>query len=309
MDIPVTNQILVLVILMTVGFLSFKLGITTKEAAAFFSSVTLKIALPCMLINIFNRPFDRELLAEAAIAVSASIIYTVCALLFAWFYPYMFGIKGPERGVHRYALVISNSGFIGYPVVEAIMGPFYLFHAAIYNVPNIIVAFSIAAWLIAKEGGKTINFSWRFIVNPPLVTTIIGFVMFMSSFSLPGPLEQSTKLIGSMVTPLSMMVIGISIAQADIKALLGSWRIYLTVFARLLFIPALVGLVCFLIGIRGHILMLLVIIVAMPAGSTTSILASIYDVATEEAGSIVGLSTILSAVTIPLTVIAVYHFF
>ena len=79
-------------------------------------------------------------------------------------------------------------------------------------------------------------------------------------------------------------------------------------FGRLLFVPALAGLACYMTGVRGPLLMLAVIITAMPAGSSTSILASIYDVAVEEAGSIVALSTILSAVTIPFAVIAIYYF-
>ena len=308
MDTPVVGQVLVLFFLMAMGFLSFKLKITTKEASAYFSSFILKISLPCLIFHSFLRPFSRELLGEAATTLGVAFAVYGFLLLFSFIYPYLLRIKGPERGVHRYALVISNSGFFGYPVTEAILGPFYLFHASIFNVPSNILAFSICAWLVAKEGGKAPAFSWKFFITPATVSTIAGFFMFLFSISLPGPLDQSINLAGSLTTPLSMAVIGITIAQADVKQILGRWRVYVTVLVRLLVVPAMTFLVCYLVGIRGSLLMLSVVITAMPAGSSTSILASVYNVAVEEASSIVVLSVILSAVTIPLAAIAVHHF-
>jgi predicted permease len=308
MNTPVAGQVLVLFILMGMGFLSFKLKITTKEASAYFSSFVLKISLPCLVLHSFRHPFSRELLGEAATALGAALAVFSFSLLLAWLYPYILGIKGPERGVHRFAMVISNSGFIGFPVVEAVLGPFYLFHVSIFNVPGLILTFSVCSWFVGKEGGKAPAFSWKYFITPPFVCTIIGFIMFLFSIPLPAPVEQSLKLAGSMTTPLSMAVIGISIAQADMKQMFGRWRIYITVLIRLLFIPALAFLGCYLAGIRGPLLMLPVILTAMPAGTTVSLFAQVYDVAAEEAGSIVALSTILCAVTIPLVVIAVHYF-
>jgi len=308
MDVQVTGQVLILFLLISTGFVSYKLKITTKEAAAHFSSFVMKIPLPCMILASFFRPFSRELLGEAAATLGIAFAIYGFALLLALGYPYVLGIKGPERGVHRYALFISNSGMVGFPVVEAVLGPMYIFHASIYNVPANILAFSVGLWLIAKEGGKAPAFSWKIFVSPLFIITIIGFFMFLFSIRLPWPLEQSIRAMGSVTTPLAMAVIGISIAQADLKKLFGRWRLYVTVFTRLLVVPALVGLACYLAGVRGPLLTLPVILTAMPAGSTTTIFASVYDVAVEEAGSIVALSIVLCAVTIPLVVIAVHYF-
>ena len=305
MGVQIVNQVLVLFILMALGFLSFKLKITTKEAAGYFSSFLMKITLPCLIFSSFRRPFTQELLGEAGIALAVSFAVYGFAFLLAWVYPYILKIKGPERGVHRYALIISNSGLIGIAVVEAIMGPFYLFHTAIFNVPLGLMVFSIGIWLVAKEGGKAPALSWKFFVSSPLIATVVGFVMFVFSVPLPETLEQSIRLAGGITTPLFMMVIGISMAQADIKRMLGRWQVYVTVVTRLIFVPALTGIFCYLVGIRGHLLILPVLLTAMPAGSTTSTVAVLYDVAAEEAAAIVVLSTILSVITIPLVLIVV----
>jgi predicted permease len=299
-------QVLVLFILMSIGFLSCKLG-ATKDTQAFLSSFVLKITLPCLILHSFRRPFSRELMGEAAIAFGLSIIaYGICILI-AFVYTHLFRIRGPERGVHRYALIVPNAGFIGYPVVETIMGSFFLFHAVFYNMINVLLAFSVAAWLIAKEGSRAMRFSWRFFLSPPFIATIAGFFMFLFSIPLPVPIERSIGMLAGMTTPLSMAVIGISIAWADKKKMFGRWKVYVTVFIKLLLIPALIAFVFYMMGIRGPLLMIAVIIIGMPAGSTTSILASVYNVAEEEAGSIVILSTVLSAVTIPLTVIVLQY--
>jgi len=309
MGTHVISQVLVLFILMALGFLSFKLKITTKEAAAYFSSFGMKIALPCLILSSFLRPFTGELLREAGIALAAAFSVYGFGFLLAWGYPYMLRMKGPERGVHRYSLIVSNSGFMGFPVIEAVLGSFYLFHVAIFNVPLGLLAFSFGVWLIAKEGGKVPVLSWKFFLNPPVVATLAGFALFLFSVPIPAPLEQSVRLVGGMTTPLFMVIIGISIAQTDINRIFGRWRIYVTTFMRLLFVPVLTAIFCYAIGIRGNLLLLSVLLTAMPVASTTTVIATMYDVAVEEASSIVVFSTIVSAITIPLTLLALHHFF
>ena len=308
MDTPVVGHVLVLFMLMAAGFLSYKLKVTTKESSAQFSSFVMKITLPCMTFNSFRRPFSWEIMGEAAAALGVSIDICGFAYLLSLVYPRLLGLKGPERGVHRYALIVSNCGLIGFPMVNIILGPNYIFHAVIFTIPFSIMAFSGAAWLIAKEGNKAPALSWKSLITAPLVATLIGLIAFIFSIPLPEVLETSIKYIGDVSTPLSMAVIGMTIAQTDLLQLLGRWRVYITVFMRLLLLPAFVGLACYIAHIRGPLLILSVIITGMPAGSTTSILAAVYEVAEGEASSIVALSTILCALTLPLVVIVVYYF-
>ena len=308
MSTRISDQVLVLIILMSVGFLSYKLKIVTKEVPGLFSNFIMKVSMPCLIITSFRRPFSRELLWEAVIVMGiASAIYAF-SLLLSLVYPYILGMRGPERGVHRYAIIISNVGFIGFPVVETIMGRHYIFHASIYNMISSFMAFSIAAWLMAKEGGKALVFSWRVFFNVPFVATVAGFLVFLFSISFPEPVEQSLRMVGAVTTPLAMAVIGITIAQANIRKMLARWQIYITSLVRLLLIPALTGLACYFAGIRGPLLMLVVIICGMPAGSTTSILATVYEVAEDEGSSLVVLTTILSLITIPLLVVVIQQF-
>ena len=298
----VISQVSVLFLLIFMGFCSAKLKITGPEVAGYFSTLILKITMPCMIVAAFQRSFERELLREMLIVLAGSFLIYLGSFFVALAYPHLAKLKGKERGVHRYAIMISNSGFIGYPMVEAILGPAFLFHAAIYNIPCYLASFSIGAWFVSREGDRGMSFSWKTFVNPGIVSTLLGIALFMLSISLPAPIYRSVKMTGDITTPLAMMVIGITFAQADIKQLFGHWRLYALALVRLALLPALAALACYAAGIRGPLMVLLVLLTGMPAGSTTFIMASVYNTAPEEGGAIVFLTTLLCIFTVPLMV-------
>ena len=304
----VINQVLVLFLLMMAGFVCAKIKIAGPEMARYFSSFIINITLPALLFASFQRPFSRELLQEAGLAFCLSLLVYGFSFLIAFAYPRVLGIKGPERGVHRYALIISNCGFIGYPMVEAILGPAFIFHAVIYNIPYSFLAFSICAWLICKEGKHSLGLNWKTFLNPNVIATFLGLLCFLLSVQLPDPLYRGFKMTGDMTSPLSMMVIGMTLAQANLRQVFGRWQVYVTVAMRLLVLPVLAGFILYILGIRGPLFIMCVLITAMPAGSSTSILASLYDTAPEEAGSLVFMSTMLCMVTVPLVVFLANYF-
>jgi len=294
------TPVLVLFFLMLTGFVCAKIKVTGPEMAGHFSSFIINITLPALLFVSFQRPFSLELLREAGLVFGLSILVYGLSIFIAVIYPGLLKMKGPERGVHRYAIVISNSGFIGYPMVEAFLGPAFLFHAVIFNIPYSFLAFSICAWFISKEGDYSLKINLKTFLNPNVIATFLGLLFFLFSIRLPDFLYRCFKMTGEMTSPLSMIVIGTTLAQADVRQIFGRWRIYVTVLMRLLLLPAIVGVIFYLLGIRGPIFLLGILITAMPAGSSTSILASLYRVTPQEAGSLVFMSTALCMVTVPL---------
>jgi predicted permease len=299
----VISQVFVLFIVLVLGYICSRAKIAGREAADAISPIILNVTLPCMLLMAFQRPFSGELLTEAGMAVAASAVMYGIEIPLAFVFPYVFRQRGPERGVHRYAILFTNCGFIGYPIVEAVLGPEYIFHACLFNIFFSFLAYSAGAWLIAKEGERPIKISRKTFINPCSIATLTGFLLFLFSIKLPEALHQSIKITGEITSPLSMLVIGINLAQVSAGEVWGRWRIYITVFLRLIFLPFLVGLVCRLLGIRGSLLALAIIITAMPAASTTSIMSSLYRAAPAEGSALVFISTLFSIATIPVMVL------
>jgi len=302
------TPVLVLFFLMLTGFVCAKIKITGPEMARHFSSFIINITLPALLFVSFQRPFTFELLREAGITFGLSILVYGLSILIALIYPQLLNMKGPEKGVHRYAIIISNSGFIGYPMVEAFLRPAFLFHAVIFNIPYSFLAFSICAWFISKEGKYPLKLNWKTFLNPNVIATFLGLVFFLLSIKLPDFLYRSFKMTGDMTSPLSMILIGTTLAQANLRQVFGRWQIYVTVLMRLILLPAIVGVIFYILGLRGHIFLLGILITAMPVGSATSILASLYQTTPEEAGSLVFMSTTLCMVTVPLVMLVANMF-
>ena len=294
------SQVLVLFVLILAGFVSAKLKLTRPEMAGYFSSFIINVTLPVMLFTSFQRSFSSELLGEAGLALGLSVLIYGLSFLAAFLYPKVLGMKGPERGVHRYALIISNCGFIGYPMVEAVLGPEYIFHAVIFNIPYSLLAFSLCAWLIAREGTESLKINWKTFINPNVIATCLGLLCFIFSVRLPELLYRGLRMTGDITSPLSMIMIGIILAQADIRQVFGRWQIYVTALIRLLVLPAAAGFLLYFLGVRGPLFAMAVLLTAMPAGSSTSMIASLYGIAPEEASSLVFLSTLFSLITIPL---------
>lgn len=296
----VTSQVLVLFFLILIGYGARKLNAIEDGAVGPLSSFVINVSLPALIIVSLQRPFSRELLGEAGLSLGISFAMYAFSFGFAAFYPSLIRADGKSRGVHRYAVVFSNVGFMGFPVVEAVLGPEALFHLAMYNIPFNFLAFSIGAWLIAKDGRRPFRISWKIFINPGVLATVVGFVLFLSSVSLPPTIYKTLKMAGDITSPLSMIAIGAVLARIDPRKVFGSWRIYATSVVRLAVLPALLAAALYAIGLRGLLFSLPVLITAMPVAANTTIMASVYDGDVESASAMIFISTLACIVTIPL---------
>ncbi|HCC38003.1 MAG TPA: hypothetical protein DEQ14_10535 [Treponema sp.] len=304
----VLGQVAVLFGLIVLGYVCAKIKLIDSMAADVLSPVIMNVTLPCMILVSFQRPFSGELLGEAGIALAASFVMYGVAFPLAFIYPRLLKMRGRERGVHRYAILFSNCGNLGYPVVEAILGAEYIFHASLFNMSFSFFAYSLGAWLLAKEGERKVSLSWRAFVNPAILATVVGFLLFLFSVTLPEVLARGLEMTGSVTSPLSMLAVGIGLARTDAKQIWGRWQIYVTVFIRLAALPFLVGMCCLVLGIRGSMLALTLIISAMPAAAITPVMASLYKSAPEEGGTLVFMTTLFSMVSIPLLALVINGF-
>ncbi|GAB1482656.1 AEC family transporter [Treponema sp.] len=304
----VASQVLVLTLLIIIGYIARKVKAIDDAAVHHFSSFVLSISLPALIVVSLQKPLSRELLGEAGIAFGLSLAVYAVSFGLAAFYPALIRADRFERGVYRYAIVFSNVGFMGYPVVEVVLGSEALFYLAIYNIPFNFLAFSLGAWLVARDGKRPLSLGWRTFINPSVIATLVGILLFLLSIRLPGPLYATLKMTGDIMSPLSMIVIGAILARMDIRKVVGSWRAYVTTLVRLIIFPALTGSLLFLLGFRGIMLALPALVVGMPIAANTSMMASVYEGDVESASAMVFISTLLCVITIPLIALLITPF-
>jgi predicted permease len=303
----IVGQLLILFMLMVVGFVLVKARVLPDQAAPAFSSLVMNFTLPCMIIVSLQRPFSQDMLGIAGRTLGISFcFYGLCALA-SVFYPALLGLKGQQRDIHRYALIFSNCGFIGIPMVEMVMGREYLFELTVYNIPFNLFSYSFGAWLITRKRANSFALSSKTFMSPCVIATALGFVLFFFSISLPGPFYRVLKMTGDITSPLSILIIGMNLAGSSWRIIIGRWQIYVTSLARLALIPLCAALLLYLTGFRGAALVLPVLVAGMPVAASVSLISSAFGGDIQESGALVFLSTLFSAVSLPLIALIVYR--
>jgi len=318
-------QVFGLFALMIVGFAVGKLRIVDSAAIKGMSNLIVKATLPALILMSLQRPFSRELLGDSALMFVVSLGFYAGMMLISSLVARALGVGPKKAGALAFALAFSNCGFIGFPVVTSILGEDALFLTSIHNCAFNLIVFTVGILIISGAGsgakissgdkvgsggksgsGANADSRARFhvpiknIFNVNVVAAIVGFILFVASITIPRFLALPLNLLGSVTTPLAMVVTGAMLSRIPLKSAFGDWRLYAASALRLAVWPLLTAGALTLLGIGGQIKYITVIIAAMPAASNTSLIAEVYGGDTDTASYIVCLTTLLSVVTIPV---------
>lgn len=301
--ISILEQVVILFLILIAGFASRKLGVFDDKVTKGMSSLLLKVTLPALIIDSLQRSFSPELLRESGHILLISFGVYAGSVVLALLIGKIPGLKQTEVGVIRFAAVFSNVGFMGYPVVLAVFGHDALFHTAVFNLPFNFLSFTIGIILITGGSAKKHRLDWRVFLNPAIVAIGVGFTLFLFSISLPYALAETTRQVGSLTTPLAMIVVGATLVGMDAKEVFGNWSIYMVSAVRLVIVPLIVWVVLNRFVSNPLLIGIPVLVTAMPVAVNTVLLADEYDANPRLASQVVFLSTLLSIVTIPLVVL------
>lgn len=293
------NQILVLFLLTGVGFFCRRAGILNQNSVSSLSKFLLNICIPAMIIYSMQIPFSQSIAEKSGTLIFAALCYYVIAFAVCFVTPYILRCKKEEYGVFRFMTMFSNSMFMGFPILSMFFGPEAIFYAAIFNIPFTLLTYSVGIWILRLgEGG--ISFSWKLLLNAAFLSTFVGILFFVTSFSIPDPFYGALGLLSDITTPMSLVVTGGFLASLETKAIFSNVRQYFAAGIRLLIIPAITFAVCSLFITDPLILGITVVTAGMPAAVNTVILAEEHDARPDIAAQGVFISTLLCILTIPL---------
>lgn len=283
-------------LVMLVGLFFRKKNIISQEGKKNLTDLVIYLILPCNIVKSFMITFDRNTLRNFGLILVISVIIQVfCAILARVLYR---RVKQEHKPILMYATVASNSGFLGNPVAEGVFGSMGLALASVYLIPQRIVMWS-AGVSYFTGGSNRKEVVKRVITHPCIIAVFVGMGMMLSQISLPPFLEAALKDIGNCNTAMSMLVIGTILADVKPREML-DYSILLFSGLRLILIPLAVYGGCLLLQIDPLVTGVSVLLAAMPAASTTAILAAKYNGDAVYAGKCVVLSTVLSLAATPI---------
>lgn len=299
-----------LLLLMAVpGFLIVKLKMVPAEGASKFISVMLiYVCQPFITFNSFlNTDFDRNILINLIAVliftgVFTSLMIGIGNLIFLW-------VKDRDtRGLFSYAGAFGNIGFMCIPFLQILMPDN---NEVILYATASIVSFNLVAWTLGNYliTGERKHISLKkAIINPPTLAFLIALPLFLFNLnfnaapSLSG-LAKVCRLFADLVGPLAMIMLGIKIAEMNFKTLFSDPGVYLAAAVKLLLAPvvafALMMLMTTFMDV-AEIRLNLITLAAMPSANNIMMFCTVYDKDAGVAAKCVGISTVLSIVTIPL---------
>jgi len=300
MDIAhILSQMLVLALIMAVGYLLNKIKLIDQKGSQVLTKVVLNVAVPSSIINsILGKDATitgKDMVFTLVLGLIAYVIYWVIAIVI----PKLMRTKKEDSGIYKYMLMYPNSGFVGYPVTEAIFGAQSLAYASIYNIPFYPLAFSVGVSFI--KGGKA-KFSWKHIVNPAFISTVIALVLRFCGVGLPGFIMNTASTFANLLTPLAMLATGILLASVPIKEVFTDWHLYPMTIIRTIGIPVIVWLIMKNFVHDSMMLGVLVVLSGMPAAASTTMLSIEHGGNDKLAAKCVFMTTVASVFTIPLLV-------
>lgn len=292
----VVSQILVLFLIIVLGFFARKRNIISKDMTKKLSELILQVTQPLLIITSFNFGLSKEMLRNVGLifllSMSIHVFSMVVGQILYFRYP------DTTKSVLKYVTVFSNCGFMGFPVLESILGSIGIFYGSIYAIPFNMLTLSYG---VAVFTGKRYKDTLKKIVfHPVIISVVVGMILFLLQLKLPAPLYNAASMVGSMTSPLSMLIVGAVLANMPIREMFKGFSVYYGSVVRLLLLPVLVMEVLRFFALPDDILNTCVILTAMPAAVNTVIFAEKYGGDAELASRFVGISTVLSVFTIPL---------
>lgn len=292
------STILTLFFLLAAGYFCGRTGIVSAEASKHLSNLIVKVGQPFLIINsLIGLKFSRENLITGGqiflLGVGVHLVMSALAWLFAR------PIRGTdERKLSEFAMVFTNCGFIGFPILSSIYGDTGLFYGAFY-----VIVFHLFTWTwgisILGRGRSDVKLTLKkALINFGTIPSLIGVLIFVSQIPIPAAVSGFSSYLASLCTPISVIITGANLARRSLRKMFTSPRVYYVNLIRLVVLPMIVTTLCWLVGLPDYMVVFACVMSAMPSAAVITMFGELYDVSPGVAAEYVGSASVLCTATL-----------
>lgn len=295
----IATQVLILYLIAGIGFVTDKVGLFKKADAKRLIDLLFNVILPIAVIHTFmTMEYSRE-------HVKGILIAFVCA-----FATHLFGAgvalltfkkrSLKEQGIYHYAIILSNAAFLALPLAKSVIGDEGIFYCSVYVAVFNMVAFTLGIYEISGHEAK-IDLK-KLVLNPGSISVLIGLPLYFLQLDIPYFISYPMELVGNCNSPLAMIVFGTFLANSSFKNMFAKKEIYFVSFLRLVLIPLCMLGIFYVCGVRGSLLVAMIISASAPTATNTAMYAAKYENDTALGSEIAAQSSVLSIITMPVVV-------
>ncbi|SET16673.1 hypothetical protein SAMN05660297_01568 [Natronincola peptidivorans] len=298
------QSMLSIITLILVGYFLTKKGWFDHNTSKIFSRLVVTVSLPALMIYNFTTSFTKGMFLNSTTALIIPFLSIGICFMISILLSYFF-VEKNKRGIFQTMFTAANTVFIGIPVNIALFGEDSIPYALLYYVANTLFFWTIGVMKISGDGGKVKEniFSIataKSLLSPPIIGFVIGIVLVILEIRLPIFLIDTSRYLGNLTTPLSLLFIGMTFHSVDFSKIVLSTDGILLFLGRFLISPLIVYGLSIYFPIPSLMLKVFIIQAAMPILAQAAIVAKAYEGDYEYATVMITLTTIASAFIIPI---------
>lgn len=302
MDIMVVFQtMLKLFLLLVLGFVLFKCHIFDEYTNKKISALIVNVASPMLIISSIAG-VEGSNKSIVFLMIGAGILIYIGFIILGKIINRLFPFPKKDWPVYECMVVFANTGFMGYPVLLDVFGQEAVFYASLIHMAFNFFVYTYAIMCLTKGDDSEFKLNFKQLITPGIILIFVGIFIYLFDIQLPSVLMDTINSVGSLTAPLSMMMIGSSLAVYPIKNSFTDWRSYVFAFVRLMIVPFVTMIMCRLLHIDAYYANITIITNAMPVGSMVLMLATQYNANVKIVTRNIVVSTLLSVITIPIVV-------
>ncbi len=295
------QQVIILYLIVAVGFIADRFRVFGQDTAKRSNDLLFYIITPVVIVQSFmNMDFDMKTAKSLLVAFACMTGTLVVGILLA--IPFFNNKKDKNSTVFKYAVSYGNMGYMALPLCYAILGSEGVFYCSAGVVAFNILSFTHGIWCINRGEGETKFELKRLILNPGVISVLVGLPLFVFDFEIPEVVQSAVTHIANLNTPLAMLFLGTYIANTDLKTMFKEKNNYLVIFLKTIVLPLVMFCIFKLVGISGALLTACMISASVPSANNTVMFSAKYGKDTGVASKIVALCSLISVFTMPVMI-------
>lgn len=300
----VAGQIAIFVVYAMIGVAAVKCGVVNRDGLTVLSRLITKIALPLLIFtNTINGTTREDFLSSLVIIAGAAVLYVVLYVA-AVILTKVFHVAGARANVYCASFLFANVGFMGIPIVTSLFPERGAMYIAVFSAIDQFMLWTVGVQIISS-GGKTgqsgILQAIRKMLNPAVICNLIGITLVLTGIHLPQFINTAFTKTGGAATPLALFYLGGIFCYCRVSDFLRDRELYAMALVKMVVIPIMTAAVFHWIpSVPSEIAVTLSVICGLPPMASVAMIAESLGSDNEYASGVVFLTTLCSAVTLPV---------
>lgn len=293
----VFTQILIILLYIAVGLVAGKTGIINPEQRKYLTNLCSNLVLPFTILSGASQQVEREGLVSLLSAIVLMLVIFSLVTAVSLIFHKLRRTEPGIRAVSTSLLTYPNCTFLGLPLCRALFGDI----AVLYNA-GAVISFNVLFFTVQYSLFTGKKFDPKNLLTPSILATLALIVMLLTGLHFPAPVQTVISNIGAMITPLSLIIIGVMLSESRISTIVKEKGAYVITLLRNLAIPLAAMLLLRISPIEPGARLCVLVFIACPCATLTSIYAIRCDMKPEFSAHSVLLSTLFFAVSLPVII-------